>query len=219
MSALKSAAPKPSAPKPAAAKPAALKPTALTGTVIWAGFVANRDAALQSAAADRLTCTFDGVMGEAHGGATRASCSRVLAQYPRGTTIRNVRQLTILSDEELAAIAAAMRLDRLDPAWLGATLVLRGLPDLSHLPPSSRLQAPSGATLVVDMQNRPCLLPARVIESLRPGFGAAFKPAATGLRGVTAWVEREGTIALGDALTLHIPDQRPWAGPDPDGQT
>ena len=104
-----------------------------------------------------------------------------------------------------------MGLDTLDPARLGASIVIEGIDDLSHLPPSSRLQAPSGATLVVDMQNRPCILPARSIDTVHPGYGKAFKPAAEGRRGVTAWVQREGRIALGDRLTLHVPDQRVWA--------
>ena len=33
--------------------------------------------------------------------------------------------------------------------------------------------------------------------------GNRFKGAAKGKRGVTAWVEREGDIYLGDTLTLH----------------
>jgi hypothetical protein len=64
--------------------------------------------------------------------------------------------------------------------------------------------------VVIDMQNRPCTLPARVIEDARPGFGARFKPAAVGLRGVTAWVEREGSLSLGEVMRLHVPDQRTW---------
>ena len=43
-----------------------------------------------------------------------------------------------------------------------------------------------------------------------PGHGKAFKPAAHGRRGVTAWVEREGPLTLGDELRLHVPDQRNW---------
>jgi hypothetical protein len=104
-----------------------------------------------------------------------------------------------------------MGLETIDPVWLGASAVVEGLPDFSHLPPSARLQAPDGTTLVVDMQNRPCSLPAREIEAEFAGAGARFKTAATGLRGVTAWVERPGRIALGDRLRLHIPDQRSWA--------
>jgi hypothetical protein len=189
---------------------AALKPTDITGTITWLGLVPDRAAALAASPRETLTLSFAGPEGEDHGGLTRPSCSRVMDQYPRGTEIRNVRQLTIVSAEELAQIAAKMELDALDPAWLGATLVLEGIPDLSHLPPSSRLQGAQGATVVIDMQNRPCTLPARVIEDARPGFGARFKPAAVGLRGVTAWVEREGSLSLGEVMRLHVPDQRTW---------
>jgi hypothetical protein len=189
---------------------AALKPTDITGTITWLGLVPDRAAALAASPRETLTLSFAGPEGEDHGGLTRPSCSRVLDQHPRGTEIRNVRQLTIVSAEELAQIAAKMDLEALDPAWLGATLVLEGIPDLSHLPPSSRLQGAQGATVVIDMQNRPCTLPARVIEDARPGFGARFKPAAVGLRGVTAWVEREGSLSLGEVMRLHVPDQRTW---------
>jgi hypothetical protein len=85
------------------------------------------------------------------------------------------------------------------------------LPDFTHLPPSSRLQFDGGATLVVDMENRPCQLPAKGIEERFPGHGAKFKAAAKGRRGVTAWVEREGVLRVGMGVTLHVPDQRAWA--------
>ena len=189
----------------------ALKPTGLTATVTWLGIVTSEDRkALLAEPRDALDLTFSGVAGSMHAGATRPSCSRVTAQYKRGTEIRNERQLSLVSEEELAQIAAALGLDHVDPARLGATMVLRGLPDFSHLPPSSRLQAPSGATVTVDMQNRPCQFPARSIETVEPGKGKGFKRAAAGRRGVTASVAREGRVAVGDVLTLHIPDQRPW---------
>ena len=189
----------------------ALKPTDFTARVTWIGRVADREAALQSEALERAMLHFGGIAGEAHGGITRPSCSRVLSLHPRGTEIANVRQLSVLSAEEIAATAQAMGLDALDPALLGASLVIAGIPDFTRVPPSSRLQAPSGATLVIDMENRPCMLPARPIEEVHQGHGKAFKAAATGRRGVTAWVEREGEIALGDVLRLHVPDQPGWA--------
>ncbi len=187
-----------------------LKPTGFYGEIVWLGRVAA-DGVLASHPETVLEARFDGVAGEVHGGLTRASCSRVLQQYPRGTTIRNTRQFSILSAEQLALIAADMGLPALSPHLLGASMVVRGIPDFSHIPPGSRLQAGSGATLVVDLENRPCTLPAKGIEAVHPGFGAAFKPAARGRRGVMAWVEREGTLALGDAVRLHIPDQPVWA--------
>ena len=101
---------------------------------------------------------------------------------------------------------------RLDPGLLGVSVVLRGIPDFTHVPPSSRLQGPDGVTLTVDMENLPCNLPAREIEKDEPGHGKAFKRAAEGRRGVTAWVERPGTLRPGDRLALWLPAQRGWNG-------
>jgi len=190
----------------------ALIPTSYTATITFLGRVPDREASLRSQLLQEVFASFAGVEGEDHGGETRPSCSRVISQHPRGTVIRNVRQFSIVSAEEMAAVIAEMGLDRFDPAWVGASLVVKGLPDFSHLPPSSRLQSEAGTTLVVDMENRPCHLPAKVIDEDAPGFGKAFKAAAKGKRGVTAWVEREGPLRIGDVLTLHVPDQPIWAG-------
>ena len=189
----------------------ALVPTDHFAIVRWMGIVEDSANSLHADPVEEMNVTFAGVAGECHAGLTRSSCSRVKDQHPRGTQIANVRQFSILSVEELLAIAEACNIDEFDPAWVGASLVIEGIGDFSHVPPSSRLQADSGATLVVDMENRPCVLPGRVIEKEEPGKGKAFKHAANGLRGVTAWVEREGLLKLGDVLRLHIPDQPIWA--------
>lgn len=190
----------------------ALKPTDFYAEVLWLGKVADSVEDLRAAPIEEMALSFAGVEGECHSGLTRPSCSRVLAQHPRGTEIANTRQISILSEEELEEVAEALGIEVFDPAWVGASMILRGLPDLSHLPPSSRLQSDSGATIVIDMQNRPCVLPGRVIEREHPGAGKAFKDAAVGKRGVVGWVEREGVIRVGDILRLHIPDQRAWRG-------
>lgn len=190
----------------------ALIPTDHYGTVTFLGLVRDRAAQLASDSVDTLRASFAGPEGEDHGGLTRPSCSRVVAQYRKGTLIRNTRQFSLMSAEDLSAIAAKMGLAALDPALVGATMVISGIPDFSHLPPSSRLQGEGGATLVVDMENRPCQLPARPIEARHAGFGARFKSAAKGRRGVTAWVECEGTFRIGERIRLHIPDQPVWAG-------
>lgn len=181
-------------------------------TVTWLGRVTGTQQGIASVGTEGLNLTFAGADGEAHSGLTRPSCSRVLALYPRGTIISNTRQLAIASAEELRAIAAEMGLEHLAPELLGLSVVLEGIPDFTHVPPSSRLQAEGGATLTIDMENRPCTLPSREIEVAHPGQGKAFKPAAAGRRGVVAWVEREGILSLGDRLRLHIPDQPVWAG-------
>ena len=190
----------------------ALKPTDHIATITWLGIVADSGSDLTAMPLDTAFAGYAGFEGDCHAGLSRPSCSRVTSQHPKGTEIRNTRQLSIVSAEELAQIAEAMGLDALDPAYVGASIVVSGIADFSHVPPSARLQADSGATLVIDMENRPCVLPGRVIDREAPGSGARFKTAAKGRRGVTAWVEREGRLSIGDTLRLHIPDQPVWAG-------
>lgn len=189
----------------------ALAPTEYFATITWLGTVPAETGSIRAEKRDSLELTFAGIPGERHEGVTRPSCSRVLSQHPeRGTEIANVRQVTILSGEEIARIATDCGLKDLDPIYLGASIVIKGIEDFSHVPPSSRLQAENGTTLVVDMQNRPCHLPAREIEADLPGHGKLLKAAADKRRGVTAWVERPGALRVGDRLRLHVPDQRPW---------
>ena len=191
----------------------ALVPTDHVATVTWLGHMtARNEPAVAGVAVDRFDLTFEGIPGVPYAGRTRPSCSRVVSQHARGTEIANVRQLSIVSAEELAAIAADLGLETLDPTWLGATVVVEGIADFTHVPPSSRLQNESGTTLVVNMLNQPCHQPGLSIERARPGHGKGFKAAAEGRRGVTAWVERPGPLAVGDRLRLHEPGQRPWQG-------
>ncbi len=186
-----------------------LRETEYAGEVIWLGHV-PAVASLKAHPVEVLELDFDGVRGERHEGLNRGSCVRVRNLYPQGTEIRNVRQVSILSEEELSGIAAEMNLAELDPSYLGASIVVKGIPDFSHIPPSSRLQAGTGTTVTVDMENAPCVLPGREIEADHTGLGAAFKPAAQGRRGVTAWVERPGNLRVGDKMRLFVPDQPLW---------
>ncbi len=172
---------------------------------------ADRDAGLEKHEARQLDLLFSGIAGDAHSGLTRKSDVRTLKQYPRNTDIRNVRQLTLVSEEELADIAVAMGVPEAKAEWLGANLVTKGIPDLTLLPPSTRLQFPSGATLVVDMENHPCRQVADVISAHHPEPQQGFVKAAMNKRGLTAWVEREGIINMGDAIVLWIPQQRIYA--------
>ena len=161
---------------------------------------------------DEVEAGWEGFAGECHDGLTRPSCSRVLKQYPtRETEIRNTRQISILSEEELTGIAPSLGIPRLAPEWVGANMVVAGLSDFTTIPPASRLIFEGGVTLTVDVENGPCRFPAEVIESHRPGRGLAFAKAARGRRGVVAWVERPGRIRLGEQARLHVPPQRLYA--------
>jgi hypothetical protein len=170
----------------------------------------DRKSGLEKTRVEQLRLGFDGIEGDCHSSRTRASDSRMVTQYKRGTEVANTRQVSILSQEELAEVAARLAIPELPPEWVGANLVTRGIPDLTLLPPSTRLMFSSGATLIVDMENAPCRYVGDVIEKHHPGKGSAFVAAAKHRRGVVAWVERPGDIALGDEIVLHVPPQRNW---------
>ena len=82
----------------------ALIPTDHTARVVWLGYqpVPVEKLVITSQPVAEMPLTFAGFAGEVHAGLTRPSCSRVLKQYPRNTEIRNVRQLCVVSVEEMA---------------------------------------------------------------------------------------------------------------------
>ena len=154
---------------------------------------------------------FSGMEGDCHGGLTRKSDSRMLKQYKRGTEVRNSRQLSILSAEELAEVALRMGIPAVKPEWVGANMVLRGIPDLTLLPPGTRLQFPSGAMIVIDAENHPCRYPADIIAKHHPEAKQGFVKAAMHKRGLVGWVEAEGAIRTGDSIAIWVPPQRIYA--------
>jgi MOSC domain len=168
----------------------------------------SRDTGFEKAPTNSLRMLFSGPEGDCHTGETRKSDSRTLQLYKRNTDIRNVRQVTLLAQEELADIAKRLAIPAIDPSWFGANMVVAGIPDFTLLPPSTRLQFPSGATLVVDMENAPCSQIAKVVEQHHPGAQMKVVPAALHKRGLTAWVEREGDVKAGDVIKIVIPPNR-----------
>ena len=171
----------------------------------------DRDSGLEKQTVAEAQFLFTGMDGDCHGGFTRKSDSRMLKQYKRGTEVRNSRQVSILSAEELTEVAERMGIPAVRPEWVGANMVIRGIPDLTLLPPSTRLQFPSGAMLVVDAENHPCRYPADIIAKHHPEAKKGFVAAAMHKRGVVGWIEAEGVIRTGDRITIWIPPQRIYA--------
>jgi hypothetical protein len=167
----------------------------------------SRESGIESQSVNSIEVNYEGFVGESHSGLTRASCARVLSQYQRGTEISNVRQITIISIEELDKIAQLLQLPYLKPEWLGANIVVSGIADFSLIPPSSRLISTSGVSIVVDMVNHPCRYVGDVINQHFPDKGKLFPKEAFHLRGVTGWVEKEGSLVCGESFQLHIPIQ------------
>ncbi|MEM7060598.1 MAG: MOSC domain-containing protein [Pseudomonadota bacterium] len=187
---------------------AILKPTKIYGEVTWLGATADSEMDIASEPLTEVNLGWDGAGGDCHSGRTRPACVRVRVQHPKNTEIANVRQLSIVSEEELAEVAERLDIPNVQPEWLGANIVVAGIPDFTLVPPSARLIFENGAALVIDMENAPCEFPAAKIEAAHPGHGKAFPAKAINKRGVTAWVERPGPVAIGAKCRLHVPPQR-----------
>ena len=162
-----------------------------------------------SDAVDTLELALGGIPGDRHFGQTRKSGSRE-PWYPRGTPIRSGREVTAVAVEELAEIAGRMGLENLPAGWIGANLVIEGVPNLTFLPPGTRLFLEGGGVLVVEAVNNPCRVAGKVIarEAGRGDLELMFPKVAIGLRGVVASVERAGTVRAGTAVEVRVPEQR-----------
>lgn len=165
----------------------------------------------ETRAVDELRLGFGGIDGDFHAGATRRSGGRE-PWYPRGTEIRNERQLSIVAADELAVVAGRMGIAEIRPEWIGANLLIDGLPHLSMLPSGTLLFFKGGVTVKVDAQNGPCRIAGRSIAEHagmadREAGALLFPKAAKRLRGLVAWVEKPGHITVGEEISVRVPEQ------------
>lgn len=110
-----------------------------------------------------------------------------------------------------------MGLKQIKPEWIGANLLIEGVPRLSMLPAGSLLFFKSGVTIKVDAQNGPCRIAGRsVAENARMADHEAgsllFPKAAKRLRGLVAWVEKPGIISAGEEISVRVPEQWIYRG-------
>ncbi|HMQ58291.1 MAG TPA: molybdenum cofactor sulfurase [Rhizobiaceae bacterium] len=162
-------------------------------------------------AVSHLDCGFDGIAGDLHSGLTRKAGARE-PWYPRGMEMRNERQITLLTPDELAFSAAAMGIAEIRPEWIGGNLLIGGIARLSMLPRGTLLFFSGGVTLKVDDQNGPCRYSGAAIarhvgRADDAALALAFVPAAKRRRGLLAWVEKPGRIEAGEAVRAQIPEQ------------
>lgn len=180
----------------------------ITGKV-EAALLCDIPGSIASSRKDSIQADLEGLVGDRHLGHTFPSNGRY-PEFKRGTEIRNSRQVSIISVEEMQIVAEMIAIPLIQPEWLGANLLISGIPALTLLPPSSRLFFASGAVLVVHGENDPCSHPGGIIQKNfpeKPKLSPAFIAAAVHRRGVVAWVEKPGIILSGEAVTAEIPEQ------------
>lgn len=166
---------------------------------------------LEKERVSEVQVTMEGFAGDRHAGMTMLANGHT-PMYRRGTVIRNSRQVSLVSVEELQEVAEALGLPEVLPEWLGANLTVRGVPHFSQLPPGTRLVFPEQTVLVVEGENDPCVFPGKLITHHNPnkdGLSARFPKAAVRRRGIVAWVERAGVIHEGDSVQIILPPPSP----------
>jgi MOSC domain-containing protein YiiM len=156
-----------------------------------------------------VNLTWVGVRGDRHASAQRAADART-PWHPKGCQIANTRHVSIVSLEECAELAALLGLPNITPDLLSANIACTAVAGLSSLPPSSRLQFPSGATIYVTDPNEPCRKAGRALAKAynRSDLELAFPRIACGRRGVVGIVERQGLVHAGDEFRVIRPRSR-----------
>jgi hypothetical protein len=166
--------------------------------------VARESDSIRSESLESVDVTFEGFAGDKHAGWTKPSDGRTTF-YPRGTVIRNSRQVSIVSQEETSAIASDLGIDVILPDWMGANLLLEGIPELSAIRPNTRLFFESGAVLLITEENNPCrTLSAEIVSHFpeNPDLLGQIVKVSLHRRGLVAVVELPGKITKGDIVRV-----------------
>ena len=149
-----------------------------------------------------LTLTFTGIDSDVNSGATRVAGPREPA-FKRGTQLANLRQVSLVSMEELDIIASHMGIERLDPGWLAANIAIEGAGPITQVPRGTIILFPSGASLYVSDLNSPCNAAADLIRRhgrVPEQQTSTFVRHAMGRRGLVALVYAEGDVHAGDPI-------------------
>lgn len=166
--------------------------------------VASDPNSIASVQCNGVKVTLEGFIGDKHFGWTKPSDGRT-KYYPLGTNIRNNRQISIVSLEENMEIAKDLNIPDLLPEWMGANLLIKGIPEFTSLKPNTRLFFSSGATLLITEENLPCMKMTKEICSHftnRPDLETTIVNTSMHKRGLVAVVELPGEINEGDEVKV-----------------
>lgn len=170
--------------------------------------VADQSDTFETRRLNEVDVEFGGIRGDRHFGMTAVADSRK-PMYKRGTEILNRRQISILSMEECEEIARNLGIEEVKPEWLGANILLSGVPNFTTIGIGSRLLFEDEAGLLCEGENLPCKHPGEMIEKYNPekvGVASAFVKAANKKRGIVCMVEKQGKIKVGDEVQILIND-------------
>ena len=163
-----------------------------------------------------LQAEMDGFLGDRHASFQRKAWNAGDKQR-KGTIRRNERHWSAVSQAELEFMSREMDLSEvLNAGSIGANLCFAGLPSFSLIPKGSTFKFPSGAELLVEEYNPPCLDMGKELASKyltnsgKPIHDTAFAKAAQYSRGLVGVVEVPGLIKVGDEIEVFIYKPPDW---------
>lgn len=157
-----------------------------------------------------LVVDLNGIVGNKYSGQGKLSDVRDCEwlndkEFPKKIEIRNWRQWTAISKEELDKIATNLGTGPITADLLGANINFEDIPNFTSLPRGTILRFPEDAILLVEEENNPCSGPGKEIKNVydhvRPGD---FYKHAMGLRGLVGVVYRSGIIRINDIAEVKV---------------
>ncbi len=175
------------------------KPTQrLVVETLWLASNGHDGASCQS-----IKAMLEGLDGDRHGGFTKPADARDPG-IKRGTPVRNWRQWSAVSVEDLEIIAKNLSIPHVKPEWLMANICFSGMDNFTQMARGAKILFPSGAILHVEAENEPCLGPGKKIQHhFKQVSAGQFPKAAMGLRGIVGVVYCAGDINVGDVAIVH----------------
>lgn len=192
-----------------------LQQLTFTGKVEQLFIGEQREAGIAKKPTNKVKCMAGGIEGDCHARLTYASGGREKSITPKGTEIRNLREVSIASTEEVKSTFEDMDITGFHAGDLGVNILLSGIPNFTQLVAGTVLKFSNGVQLYITMQNTPCAIPAKALRDNLPeqqkDNANGFVAAARGRRGQLAFILREGIIQENETVEVWQQTYEPAA--------
>lgn len=183
-----------------------MKKFSLTGKVLSV-YIGISDKTI-SKEQDKLLLDWDGIREDRHYG--RIKFAGVREEYMhKGEEMLNLRQISIVSKEELNVIAENLKIDHIEAEDLGANILIEGIKNFTEIPFGSVMKFKYGTVLLLTGDNFPCILPGKELSKREENhlIASQFAKKAMHLRGQTALILKSGIIKRNDNIEIVIPKE------------
>jgi MOSC domain-containing protein YiiM len=151
--------------------------------------------------------SFEGILGDRHLGLTYHAKTNH-PEFKGKIEVKNTRQISMMSVEELALIADELGVSEIKAEWIYTNILVSGIPHLSQIPAGARFFFSGGLILFNEGENFPCNTAATIVQQQYPqieGIQQRFIKAAFHKRGLLAWVEHPEKLKIDSDFEVALP--------------